>query len=531
MVSGDIGDPFSTSQRFDVNVSSSSTYYFIQVSGPSSNISSFQVSVDGTNRSNASVFTLTSSSYLDVSGTFSSFPGWGCYKEEVTIDFWANDPETDISEKLCSKTITLICSKKECKWDDQVINNDVGPKRPEVYNGIHHVNDDQTIYVASNGEDNVLYNTYTNGYAHLLGTPSGTYTAVSEHGSHVIVTSSGIYFVNDDEKISKAVWNSTNGWTYSLENTYAASVNPGSPIQVTNNGTVFYVRNPSGIGAIWGPNSWQHGDPTHKRVTTGTQDGTDLVWADDKLYYASEFGQIYYITWNGSAWVLGNPNGFATDAKEFTEMVYGDDHLFYVGVDDKIHYINGTGSSNTGVLHSTAPKAYGSDNMGIDYEDGKLVYFTEDRKVHSIYLDNGSWTHNAISYCLQGKVGSDLDLNDGYITYVSAHDERLHEFIWTPCSGKRGATTDLEDAQESTELSIYPNPVAQAEEILVEFPSSTDDIQYGIYNIDGKLHRSGIVSPDMAKVSISTARLPEGVYLLRWSDKDGKSGSQRFIVQ
>lgn len=532
MLSGDIGDAFSTTGRFDIPSSNTSTVHFLSIIGPSTNISNFKVSVDGVNRANGSAFNLTTTSTMDISGTFASFPGWGCYKTEVTIVVWENDPEPDISVELCRRTLTLICSKKECKWDDQVINNDIGPKRPEVFNGIYHNNPDQTIYVASNGEDNVLYNTHSNGYAHLLGTPSGSYTAVSEHGSHVISKTSGLYFVNNNEKVSKGTWNATNGWTYTLVNTHANAVKDASPIQVTDNGTVFYIRTNSGIGAIWGTNSWQHGDPTHGKATTTTQTGSDLVWADDKLYFVSSGGQIKYLVWNGTAWVVVIPNSSAINAKANTQMTYGDDHLFYVGTDDKIHYINGTGVSNTGILHSTAPKAYSSDRMGIDFDGGQLFYITDARKIHSIYLSSGSWTHNAISYCLQVKVGSDLHANNGYITYVSDHDDRLHEFIWTPCSGKKDATTSLEGEKPvANTLSIFPNPVSQSESILVEFPASVSDIQYEVYHIDGKRYSSGTVNPENSQVSISTTNLPKGMYLLRWNDANGNAGAQRFAIQ
>lgn len=531
LLSGDVGDNFSTTDRFDVGTSNTSAFFFIQVSGPGTNISNFKVTIDGTVRSNASVFNLTTTSTMDISGTFASFPGWGCYKDEVTIEFWVNDPETDISEKICEKTITLICSRKECKWDDQVINNDIGPKRPEVFNGIHHANPDQTFYVAFNGEDNVLYNTYTGGYAHLVATPSGSYTAVSEHGSHVISTPSALYFVNDDEKVSKTTWASGSGWSYSLVNSFANAVKNGSPIQVTGNGTVFYIRTNSGIGAIWGPNSWQHGDPTHGKATTTTQTGSDLVWANERLYFVASNGQIKYLIWNGSAWVVVVPNGFAINAKANTQMTYGDGHLFYVGTDDKIHYINGSGSSNTGILHSTAPKAFGSDHMGIDFDGGQLFYITDQRKIHSIYTSGGSWTHNALSYCLQVKVGSDLHANNGYVTYVSDHDDRLHEFIWTPCSGKKDATTHLGETPNASDISIYPNPAQQASNIVVEFPTSTADLQYQVYHVDGKLYKSGTVNPDSHQVHLPTEGLPKGMYLLRWTDTQGVAGAQRFMIQ
>jgi len=83
-------------------------------------------------------------------------------------------------------------------------------------------------------------------------------------------------------------------------------------------------------------------------------------------------------------------------------------------------------------------------------------------------------------------------------------------------------------SSENSWINIYPNPSNHGEPITFDQQSQEYMVE-GVYAIDGRrvIEFHGIGSP----LTISTANLPRGVYILRTSDKDGEIWNSRFVVQ
>lgn len=70
-------------------------------------------------------------------------------------------------------------------------------------------------------------------------------------------------------------------------------------------------------------------------------------------------------------------------------------------------------------------------------------------------------------------------------------------------------------------ISLYPNPVQNS--FIVKGLENAGNLAFEVYNVAGKLVESNVKSADNSQIEISVATLPQGTYILKAFDANGKT--------
>ncbi|UTW62862.1 T9SS type A sorting domain-containing protein [bacterium SCSIO 12741] len=524
---------------------SSSSFYYVgnHLDDPDVNNSSYEIQLK--DRGKLDFRGKTNKSYID--------PKW-CGQTKIKVTFYKVQlvPKTVLYVSHTAY-ITIIWDD-HCGWSDEgtfggMTDDDHPLTSTSGGNATYGILGSQAhswqVFYAANDagtSDRRMYNVYgswINEYSFCRNTGNpGSETPVSNYGTNFVEADGGIYFVNNQQKITKATWNATNGWTYSAVNNNAHPVMHNTHIAVDGTGKVFYVGSDGIIRNIYGP-TWQHG-PLDIQAPTA-RSNSDLLLADNgRVYYTGSDDKVHYFEWNGQ-WNSYVANNFAPLVKDNSEIAQGDGHLFYVDQNNKVRSIDGPLSYQQYVVNASAPNAYGSDRMGLEYTIGKVLYFDINRDMHNLYWDGSVWKSAPITGCgVRGKIGSPISVNgNGEIWYVNEFTNQPHKQVYTYCeeSGKVGSSDPVALQTENTnpssldqnQLSIYPNPSSG------RFTLSNlqkEEIKYEILNSTGTLIMDGKVQSD-SKTEINLGEyLPRGLYLIRWqSSYSDDINTERIILQ
>jgi uncharacterized repeat protein (TIGR02543 family) len=85
-----------------------------------------------------------------------------------------------------------------------------------------------------------------------------------------------------------------------------------------------------------------------------------------------------------------------------------------------------------------------------------------------------------------------------------------------------------EETRSLDKIVAYPNPVPQGEKVTVKLPESYVNGVLNIYDIRGGLVKSGLPLPTTVN-SVDISELVPGIYLLRITDKQGKSETIKIV--
>jgi hypothetical protein len=102
---------------------------------------------------------------------------------------------------------------------------------------------------------------------------------------------------------------------------------------------------------------------------------------------------------------------------------------------------------------------------------------------------------------------------DGVLDDIGIWNRVLsHEEIRTLFSG---VSVNVQNAPEEIKIDLFPNPAT--DQITIQYPNAIGNEAYTIYDLTGKIVRSGKLSGTTTIVSLQT--LPSGSYLLKVNDK------------
>ncbi|TNE27485.1 MAG: T9SS type A sorting domain-containing protein [Bacteroidetes bacterium] len=458
-----------------------------------------------------------------------NLPSWNCINSTITIEI-----RNYLGTLVVSKNINVVVTlKRDCAWFNEEINSNYAVPKPLVNFGVLYDGSDRTYYAAQDGSSVALHYASSSSFGKCVSS-SGSYFTLSSTGTNFQINGSTIYMIGNNNKIYKADIDAVNGtYTYSFANGNELEVRAGSDIQVSPVGNIFYIGTDNKVRVITGSAGWQHAPVLQQAIDA--RSGSDLVFGDGKLFYVGTDNYIHYLTYNHTIneWLSYIANTYAIAPKANTEMAYGDGYLFYIGTDNKMHYIDGPNSTDQGVMNSSAPNAYVSGRMGMEYFNGRVQYFTSDRKSFGLDWNGSSWSYATPDYCVQGRVGTDLSLGSGLMVFVNDHDRALDAFKWnnTGCKTDGNAQRPIGHTYKDHDLNLasvelYPNPTTNG---LVNLTSATSG-SYTISSVDGRVVMEGTVSV-AGTHEVQVQDLQKGVYILNWQGDNGVADVQRIVVQ
>ncbi len=149
-----------------------------------------------------------------------------------------------------------------------------------------------------------------------------------------------------------------------------------------------------------------------------------------------------------------------------------------------------------------------------------LMYYDESPSLvcQTDYIDNTQTTPIDL---MQSKNGSVYLLNNVLNPNWSDHHPLIVK-IETPCEGP-SIISDVNDHQLDNKLSIYPNPVDQQLNVILD--KAAKEVKYQIFNLEGKVVKKGLLSGQMA---LDVSSFKNGIYVLNVNN-NGDFTSIRFI--
>ena len=81
-------------------------------------------------------------------------------------------------------------------------------------------------------------------------------------------------------------------------------------------------------------------------------------------------------------------------------------------------------------------------------------------------------------------------------------------------------TVGLDENDLFGEAKLYPNPVTGGMDVIVEFKSLLNNVQYRIYDQNGRLNAESITIQQANQINVSTIDLAEGMYFMHISSED-----------
>ncbi len=316
------------------------------------------------------------------------------------------------------------------------------------------------------------------------GTPEGTQlikegVILEEYGT--LVYDNKIYFTYSDGVHGLEPWvtDGTPDGTFMIKDTYPGTNTGASDIFVTYNGEIYFRGGEN--SSLW--------------KTDGTETGTmevDPNFTTPKCVYNGKL-----ITWHEE-----EDSGFelyAFDGSGF-ELIKdinpdGNSELFNFLVFNGLVYFIGS-----------------EDDVFDDFQ----LWLTDGTESGTFKIQPGSSTEENSIYPIIRliTVGNNLYFP---ALYYSAFGRELYKLETTPLS--------VEDMENSQKVKVYPNPVKDILNIAFE---KDGNYAYSLYSLTGQTVKSGEFDRKTNQLTVSG--LPKGVYVLKITDKSGKSVSTHKIM-
>ena len=235
-----------------------------------------------------------------------------------------------------------------------------------------------------------------------------------------------------------------------------------------------------------------------------------LTFYDDKLYYTSDFGNVYNIdiNKNETTYINGFLSAAGIDFDSKGNAYIADKN------DRKLYKVDNNGTK-TEIVNGTAKI------IGVKVVND-IVYFTSS-KLNSDkivkYNPETNTTEDYVTTSLDDPRNLDVDYignmyitNGGNGTVVKVHDENLKQ-----------ATASINDEAFNNQLTIFPNPVKNN----LTIKSNNHSIIKNVVILD--LLGKEIIKTQELNINISN--LPNGVYLLKIKGENNKIAIKKFIKQ
>jgi hypothetical protein len=176
-------------------------------------------------------------------------------------------------------------------------------------------------------------------------------------------------------------------------------------------------------------------------------------------------------------------------------------------------YFNAECSANSVVLNWKTSDEVNADFFEIQQSDDALTW----KSVAKVPATGGTNMQNSYTY-------EDASQKQRQPYYrIAEHDRdgsiQLTRIVSVEC-----------DSKQKWPVIIVPNPVK--EEVLLEISDNIfGPILINIYDLKGHKHQTTAQHSRSGKTPINVAKLPDGIYILKWNDDHGESGAIRFLKE